>query len=68
MIIKILNLPGVYGMWNIYIFGLLFLYAPSHKTWGNEDTHSTGQSFTRFLHSLVDQGLRIHNTAYGYGT
>ncbi len=40
-------------MWNIYIFGLLFLYAPSHKTWGNEDTHSTGQSFTRFLHSRV---------------
>ncbi len=38
-------------MWNIYIFGLLFLYAPSHKTWGNEDTHSTGQSFARFIHS-----------------
>lgn len=36
-------LTGVYGMWNIYIFGLLFLYAPSHKTWGNEDTHSTGE-------------------------
>jgi len=35
-------LTGVYGLWNIYIFGLLFLYAPSHKTWGNEDTHSTG--------------------------
>jgi hypothetical protein len=36
-------MSGVYGMWNIYIFGLLFLYAPSHKTWGNEDTHSTGE-------------------------
>ena len=22
---------GVYGMWNIYIFSLLFLFAPSHK-------------------------------------
>ncbi|KAF9423415.1 hypothetical protein HW555_001224 [Spodoptera exigua] len=24
---------GVYGMWNIYIFALLVLYAPSHKKW-----------------------------------
>lgn len=22
---------GVYGMWNIYIFALIILYAPSHK-------------------------------------
>lgn len=34
-------MTGVYGMWNIYIFGLLFLYAPSHKTWANEDNTST---------------------------
>ena len=24
---------GVYGMWNIYTFALICLYAPSHKRW-----------------------------------
>ncbi|KAK5641686.1 hypothetical protein RI129_010233 [Pyrocoelia pectoralis] len=24
---------GVYGMWNIYTFAMLILYAPSHKQW-----------------------------------
>ncbi|KPJ14037.1 Protein wntless [Papilio machaon] len=33
---------GVYGMWNIYIFALLVLYAPSHKRWPvNESTSDT---------------------------
>lgn len=34
---------GVYGMWNVYIMALLFLYAPSHKEWNqnNQDqSHS----------------------------
>jgi len=34
-------MTGVYGLWNIYIFGLIFLYAPSHKVWANEDNSST---------------------------
>lgn len=36
-------MTGVYGLWNIYIFGLIFLYAPSHKYWGDEDNLSTGE-------------------------
>ena len=27
---------GVYGMWNIYIFALIILYAPSHKKWPSQ--------------------------------
>ena len=27
---------GVYGMWHIYIFALIVLYAPSHKQWPSE--------------------------------
>ncbi|KAJ8866839.1 hypothetical protein PR048_032700 [Dryococelus australis] len=27
---------GVYGMWNIYIFAMIVLYAPSHKQWPAE--------------------------------
>lgn len=30
---------GVYGMWNIYIFALIVLYAPSHKQWPAEGEH-----------------------------
>lgn len=29
---------GVYGMWNIYIFALIVLYAPSHKKWPANET------------------------------
>ena len=36
-------LTGVYGLWNIYIFGLIFLYAPSHKHWGDEDNLNIGE-------------------------
>lgn len=35
---------GVYGMWNVYIFALLVLYAPSHKQWPQASNGSNGQS------------------------
>ncbi|CAM9789789.1 protein wntless homolog [Lampetra fluviatilis] len=28
---------GVYGMWNMYVFSVMFLYAPSHKRYGDAD-------------------------------
>lgn len=30
-------MAGVYGLWNIYIIGILFLYAPSHKQWPDQN-------------------------------
>lgn len=33
---------GVYGMWNVYTFALICLYAPSHKRWPKDtDTQSS---------------------------
>lgn len=40
---------GVYGMWNIYIFAMIVLYAPSHKQWP-----SSNGSNSRVCSSLQD--------------
>lgn len=44
---------GVYGMWNIYIFSLMVLYAPSHKKWPqqlmtNDDQNNEEIEFNNF--------------------
>lgn len=52
---------GVYGMWNIYIFALIVLYAPSHKQWtqgsigGDCRSNSLNDSATgkSYLHNKI---------------
>ena len=47
---------GVYGMWNIYTFALICLYAPSHKRWPKETseyTLLTGELYYWWYNSFI---------------
>ena len=52
-------MTGVYGMWNIYVLGLLFLYAPSHKQWSSSQTSESVNTLNDGSDDVVRTGEEI---------
>jgi hypothetical protein len=58
-------MTGVYGMWNIYIFGLIFLYAPSHKQWPQQNDGDAITGPAAAINSATNNGEEIEFSMVG---
>lgn len=54
---------GVYGMWNIYIFALIILYAPSHKKWPKNNQHQQQQTnhLNNSNENIISEEIEFNN-------
>ncbi|MPC23350.1 Protein wntless [Portunus trituberculatus] len=60
---------GVYGMWNIYTFALICLYAPSHKRWPkDQDTQSSTGEEIEFSRLATEPSEMSSITAFAKKT